>query len=276
MRALSRGCNSIDILVRGVARKNCAGLTNSIELGENFFLELKIFEYRLDNHVYVGKVGIVCCAAYCTHTLSDLCLGELAFLHCDCVVFLDNAETSCERLVINLDHDNLNTNVRETHGDAATHGAAANDCDFLYLTQRRVSWQIFDFCSLTLGEENMAHCGRFGRGHQFHKEFSLTVQACVHRLTYRRFDARNDTIGGDLPARSRSELLACSLEETWLNSRRIDCYIADALKRRTGCNKLFCVGNRASLHVIARNYLVDQIGSLRFLCCNRVTRGNHI
>ena len=160
--SLGRGCDGIDILVRGVACEDGSRLTDCIELRKNFFLQLEILEYRFNHEVNIGEIRIVCRPADRAHALLHLRLGQLAFFHRDCVVLLDNAQAASERFVIDLNHDSGDADVGEAHRDTTAHRAAANDCDFFDVAQWSVTREVFDFRRLTLGKENVSHSRRLG------------------------------------------------------------------------------------------------------------------
>ena len=51
LRPASHRRNGVDVQCRGVARQNGFGLEQTVQLAEDFLLELKVFVHRLDDPV---------------------------------------------------------------------------------------------------------------------------------------------------------------------------------------------------------------------------------
>ncbi len=104
------------------------GLAMASSSSEHVLLDVHALEHRLDDQVAVGQGGEVGRAGEAGHAgLGLLRLGGAGAL----VVLADGADALVERLLLDLDHGHGDADVHEVHGDAAAHGAAADDADLL-------------------------------------------------------------------------------------------------------------------------------------------------
>ena len=91
----------------------------------------------------------------------QLALGHRAF-----VVLADAGDAAIERFLLRLEQRHGNAGVREIHGDAAAHGAGADDRDRGNLALRRLVGEARDLGRRALGEERMTQRLRFLADHE--------------------------------------------------------------------------------------------------------------
>ncbi len=122
------GCRHlIDVQPRRIAGQHSTGLRHSVHFLEGFHLDVDIFVDGFDDHIDVRNIGIVCGASNQRHALIDFLRAHATALNLDVVVFLDDAQAAIERFLVHFHRDDGNSNIEKGHGDAAAHGAAAND-----------------------------------------------------------------------------------------------------------------------------------------------------
>ena len=89
---------------------------------------------------------------------------------------------------VDLDDGDGDAGVGEVHGDAAAHGAGADDRRLLDVLGRRVGRHVGDLGRLALGEEEVALGLGLGRGDQLAEELALPLDALVERQAHGRLD----------------------------------------------------------------------------------------
>jgi hypothetical protein len=139
--------------------------------------------------------------------------GEAAALHADLVVLADAGHAGIERFAAGLLQEHRDAGVGARHGDAASHGAGADDRDLCDRVHRGVPADARHFGRGALREEGTDQgFGLVGCDTGF-EEFALSAAARIewHRCGgFDRFDSaqRRDLIAANL----RCEFAACGIE----------------------------------------------------------------
>ena len=145
------------IFERGsVAGEDGAGFADAIEFFEDFFLQGHAFEDSFDDQIYfaeivVGERGSDAFEAFITH----LAASEAAALDGVCVIRLDGGEAAIERGLIGFFEEHGNSGVGEDHGDAAAHGAGADDGGGFYGDERSFFGDVGNFADFAFAEKNV-------------------------------------------------------------------------------------------------------------------------
>ena len=121
------GSDFVDVQRGSIAGEDGAGLADAIELAENFFLQRHAFEDGFDNQVGVCEIVIDERRRDALQAFFGNLLREAAALDGIRVVRLDGGESAIERGLVGFFEQHGNAGVGENHGDAAAHGAGAND-----------------------------------------------------------------------------------------------------------------------------------------------------
>ena len=274
-RAGSGRGDGIHILVGSVGGENRLRLAGGIELGEDFLLQFEVLEHRLDHNVGIGDFGIVGGAGDQAHAALDIVLAQLAALDGDAVVLADDFHAAVECAVADFEQRHWNPRVGEAHGDAAAHGAAADDRRLADFALRGVFGQALDLRRLPLGEKDMAHGGGFRRGDELPEQFALALERLVDWQFDRGFEATDDAVRGDLAPRPGVHPLAGLLEKARLDGCRVDHDVADTLERRAGFDEFPGIADRA-FEQIAFDDLVDEAHVVGLARGNRIARGDDV
>ncbi len=145
---------------RSVGSKNGAGLHDAVELGEHRELHVHALEHRLDDDVGRPDGVVLQHRQQQRHALVALRLGELALLHLRVVDARDARDATVERGLVGLEQPGGNARVQETDGDAAAHGAGADDGRLRQWTQRRRLGDVGHLAGRALREERMTQALR--------------------------------------------------------------------------------------------------------------------
>ena len=94
---------------------------------EDLLLQRHAFEHRFDDHVRLVEAVVGQRGLDQRHPLIHLLLREAAFLHGVVVVLADGRQSAVERRLVRLLQQHRDAGVGEDHGDAAAHGAGADD-----------------------------------------------------------------------------------------------------------------------------------------------------
>ncbi len=86
--------NRVHVLIGSISRQDCTLLTHSIQLREDFFLQIQVFKHRFNHQIDVGDVRIVCGAANKTDELFHPVFRQFALLHGDRVVLTNYAKAT--------------------------------------------------------------------------------------------------------------------------------------------------------------------------------------
>ncbi len=171
----------VDVQARGVGGQHRARLGDLVELGEDAFLHFHGLEHRLDDDVGVLEVVVGQRRRDQRHALVDVLGLHAAALGGVLVVGADRLEPAIQRLLLHLEKRHGNAGIGEVHGDAAAHGAGADDARRLDLALRRVGRHVEHLGRLALGEEVVALRRRLRRGQQLDEQLALALHAFVER-----------------------------------------------------------------------------------------------
>ncbi len=164
----------------GVAGQYCAGLADFVELGEDFFLQRHAFKNRFNHHVHFAELVIAQSGSDELEAFVHELLGEASALHGDGIVLLDVGHAAIERCLISFFKQHREAGVGKDHGNAATHGAGADDGDVLYRNNRRVFRNVRNFGDFAFAEEDMDQ--RFGLiGEETFHEEPLLFRAALFK-----------------------------------------------------------------------------------------------
>ena len=119
-------------------------------------LEVHVLEHRFDDEVGVGQGIEVERRAQLAHPLLHLVKCHAALLGGVLVVSAHDRDAPVERLLRGLDDRHGNARAQEIHGNAAAHGAGADDADLGDLSRWRVGGDVGDLRRLPLGEKDIA------------------------------------------------------------------------------------------------------------------------
>ena len=150
----------VDVQRAGVGGQHGAGLADGVELGEHVLLDVHALEHGLDDEIDGGQVVERQRPGDETHATVDVLHREAAVAGAALVVGPHDAEAPVEGLLLRLDDGDGDAGVDEVHGDAAAHGAGADDADRRDRDGRRVGRDVGDLPDLALGEEHVALGGR--------------------------------------------------------------------------------------------------------------------
>ena len=180
----------IDIERGGIAGQHGAGLGHLVQPGEYLLLERHVLEYRFDDDVGVFQVGVVERGLDQPHALG-LVLGRNApALDHGRIRPVDAGEAAIQGLAAGIDHDDRQAGVGEADGDAAAHGAGADDAALLHLARPGLGRQVGHAAGFAVGEEGVHRAAGFIRhlglvhqlGFQFESALERQRQAGLHRL----------------------------------------------------------------------------------------------
>ena len=176
-------------------------------------------------------------------------------------------------LLVHLHDGHRDAGVGEVHGDAAAHGAGADDRRLLDVLGRRVRRHVGDLGRLALGEEDVALGLGLGRGDQLLEQLALALDALVERQGHRGLDGLDDVLRRLEAARLARDRLAEVGEHLRLAAHggQLVVEIADLAQRALLDQHL--LGERhARRGEVALDDLVDQAGLQRLVGPDRDRR----
>src|SRR5712692_1239911 len=132
-------------------------------------------------------------------------MRKSAALHRACVVSLYRGDTAVKGRLINFLEQDGNARVGEDHGDAAAHGAGANNRRGTYGQERSFFWDVGDFSDFPLTKEDMNQSLRLIGKEAFGEQLLFRLAAFVERQFHRCFDGLN----GREWCRQATLLLSC-------------------------------------------------------------------
>ena len=188
LRALGEGRDLVHVQCGGVGSQNGARLHHTVKFLEDFFLDTHFLKHGFNHHVGIGQVVVAQRGAQQAHALFVFVLLELALFDLGLVVLANDGNPFVQGLLLHFQHLDGNTGVQEVHGNAATHGASADDSDGLDVALRRVLRHVWNFGSGALGHENVAQGAAFRREHQGSEDLALKGHAVVEFFLGCRFD----------------------------------------------------------------------------------------
>ena len=189
------GGDLVHVERRGVGGEDRARLRDPVEVGEDALLEVHLLEHRLDDEVgileglEVGRAGDERDAAVAL-LLRQPAAGDRAG-----VVLPDRRKPAVERVLRGLDDRHRDAGIGEVHGDAAAHGAGADDAAFADLARLHAGRHVRHLLGLALGEEDVALGARFLARQELHEQLELARLALAERLVEavaHGFDAGRD------------------------------------------------------------------------------------
>ena len=196
LRALRHGGDLVHVERRGVGGEDRAGLCDPVEVGEDALLEVHLLEHRLDD-----EVGVAASASKSVEPVMRrdaavaLLLGQPAARDRAGVVLPDRRKAAVERVLRGLDDRHRDAGIGEVHGDAAAHGAGADDAALADLARLHAGRHVRHLLGLALGEEDVALGARFLARQELHEQLELARLALAERLVEavaHRFDAGRD------------------------------------------------------------------------------------
>ena len=116
-------------------------------------------------------------------------------MHAAHVIVPDHGKAAFDRPGIDIDDVHGHPHAGEVHGDAAAHGAGADDGDALDVADRGVLVHALDLARFALGEKHVSQRSRFGRLQTGVEQFTLAFHALVKTQFDGRLDRLNDAFG---------------------------------------------------------------------------------
>ena len=222
LRALGHRSDLVDVQGRSVGGQNRARLADRIQLGEDVLLDVHPLEHRLDHHIDTGKGVHIQRAGDQAHALFHVGRSDAAARRRSLIVLANNVKATVEGGLLQLDDRHRNTGIGEIHGDAAAHGACAQDADGIDGNQGRIVGYIGDLVCLALGEKAVALRRALLTCHQLHEKSSLGLQALLEGLVHRSLDTANVPLGSHKAAEFSGVGFAEIGENLWFAARRLD------------------------------------------------------
>ena len=170
LRALRARGNLVQIQRGGVGRQDGAGLHHPVQLLEHSRLHAHVFKHRLNHQIGLRQIVVAQRGAQQSHALLQRLGLELALADLRLVIAAHGGHATLQRLKLQFQHLHRDTRVQKIHGDAAAHGARADDGHRRHGAQRRVRGQIRNLGRRTLTEKQVAQRPALRRGHQARKD----------------------------------------------------------------------------------------------------------
>ncbi len=178
------GGNRVDVEVGRVGRQHGTGFANAVQFGEDGLLHRQIFEDGFDHHIGGGQVFITGAALQARQYGVAGFLRETALGHLGVVNFFHMAASACERFVVTFNHGHRQTGIEHRHGNARTHGAAADHTDLFDAARLGVAG-LGGFLHFAFGEEGVDQAGAL-----------RAVQALQEELAFQGESFLEGEIGG--------------------------------------------------------------------------------
>ena len=192
--------NLVDIQRRCVGEQQGVRLHYGVELGEHLLLDGHLLEDGFDHRVAIGNRRETFNRLKQSQTPLHLGLREAAAPDAGRVVGADPLHTLRQHLGRSIKQLHREAVVGETHGNAAAHGARADDGGRLDLGKLETFRQGRDLGDFTLGKEGVAQRLCLLGVFQFREQFSFRGDALVEGQVHRRLDTKDAMIGGFLLA----------------------------------------------------------------------------
>ena len=180
----------VDIQVGRVAGQNSTAPGVLIDLPEQVLLDVHVLEGRLDDDIGLGeRRNIGADAVKLVGKAVAMRLVELASPHTVVEDAFDILPAACRTFFVALDHLHRHAGEQHRHGNARSHGAAADDRSPVERPWR-TGFQFRDLADLAVGEKHMDQRLALRRGHEFHEQLALALQpfregqfrGCDHRF----------------------------------------------------------------------------------------------
>ena len=182
LRALRASGNLVQIQRGGVGRQDGAGLHHTVQLLEHGRLHAHVFKHRLNHQIGLRQIVVAQRGAQQSHALLQRLGLELALADLRLVIAAHGGHATLQRLKLQFQHLHRDTRVQKIHGDAAAHGARADDGHRRHGAQRSVRGQIRNLGRRTLTEKQVAQRPALRRGHQARKDGLLGSQPGIEGL----------------------------------------------------------------------------------------------
>jgi hypothetical protein len=147
---------------RGISRQYRVRFADVIELRKDFLLQRHVLEYRLDDDVCLGYVGVIGAARDQCDALLCGILCHPPSLDPPFVLAAYGLESGIDRCLIDVENACRDTGVRECHCDTAAHGSGADDAAGRDVP-RQAGIDAGNLRGLPLREKQAHHGFRFGR-----------------------------------------------------------------------------------------------------------------
>src|SRR5690606_1714226 len=156
LRPLGGRGDLVDAERGGVGGEDSARLADLVQPGEDLLLELHILEHRLNHQVDLLEVVVGQRRPDQAHALLDLLHGDATALGGVLVVAAHHGQTTIQGFLADIHDVDRDASIGEVHGDAAAHGAGADDRRRLDLTPGRILVDPRHASHFALGEEHVA------------------------------------------------------------------------------------------------------------------------
>ncbi len=196
-RALRERRDPVDVERRGVGGENRATLHHLVERLEHGLLDGEVLEHGLDDQVRLRSRGIVERRRDEAGALRGVVGLQFSLGHRAFVLLADSGDAAIQRFLFRFENGHGNAGIREIHGDAAAHGAGADDRDRGNLPLRGLVGEARHFRCRALGEERMAQRLRFVAHHELAKHLLLGRDTRIELLR----DGGADRLRARAPAR---------------------------------------------------------------------------
>ena len=139
-RPTAVGGQDVDVQGRGIGGDDGARLADFAQLAADLLLQAEILEHRLDHQIAITKVGMGQTALKQSHALGHLVGGHFAPGGAGLVIAPHDAQPAVQRLGADLHQAHGDPGIGEVHGDAAAHGAGADDANLSDMSQNHSSF----------------------------------------------------------------------------------------------------------------------------------------
>ena len=266
----------VDIERGRVGGQDTVRLGSRIQTGKHLFFHVHVFKHGLDDKIDLGDIGVVQTGRDQTHPLFDLCGGEAAALGAAVVVGAHNGQPLVQKLAAGLEQRDRNPGVGEVHGDAAAHGAGANDGNAFDRQRGGALGHVGDFCGGTFGKEDVAlGCGLL-TGQHLSEQFLFLGQTLVKGQTAGGLDTVDTALGRLKAAALGVCPLARRVKHGRVHAGHLVVQVAHFLERSALGNEL--VGKRLGpgQQIALGNDFVDHPDCLGLAGRHRHAAGDHL
>ena len=148
--------NGVDVEIGRIGCENCTLCGEAIEIAEYLFLDIHFLEHSFDNDVSIRHRCKIGAAFHQLVAALHLGIAQAPALERGAVVLSDHVEPAGQCFFRGFDDGHRNAGIGEAHGDAAAHGAGADDGGTLDIVGLCIFRQVGDLGRRALGEEYMA------------------------------------------------------------------------------------------------------------------------
>ena len=234
LRTFRDGGDLVDVEVRGVGGEDGSRRRDPVEIGEHLFLQVHVLEHRLDHEVGARDIGEAGAAVDPRDARPGLRLGHAALGEAGLDLLAAIGKRLVAGLGADLDQPHREAAVGEGKGDAAPHGAAADDGNLFDLACGRALREIGQAARFALGEEKVAERPVLRRPDAFLEDDGLRPQALVERNRQRHLDGVDRPQPGVEAAEAPAHGGPCLGEDLRVGPRRFDRFRSVAGARQVG------------------------------------------